>query len=54
MNVNEYSENCLFKFIVSKYQVVSRSVIILLLRKLTTVIPDLMESFGHNIADLNK
>ena len=45
---------CLFKVIASKSQVDSRSTIKLLLSKLTTGMPDIMELFGKNIGDFNK
>ena len=54
MNGNQSSGICLFKAIVSKYQVDSRSTITLLLRKLTTGMPDLMDQFGNNINYFNK
>ena len=53
MNGNDCSGIFLFKVIISKSQVYSRSTITLLLGKLTTGMPDLMASFGNNIDDFS-
>ena len=54
MNGNECSGICLFKVIIYKSQVCSRSTITLLLRNLTTGVPDLIASFENNISAFNK
>ena len=54
MNHNKCSGICLFKVIISKFQVDSQSKIYLLIGKLTTGISDLMAPFGKKTANFNK